>query len=85
MADRGTVVINDASRPVRDATDGCADKTSVVAGREAEVLFCRSDDWTIVLGDKAPAPVHDCGCFPVAAAGAHQKVGSAKADGGMAD
>ena len=56
-----------------------------MAGGEAEALFWRSHCWTVVLGDKAPAPVSDGGCLTVPAVRAHHKVGSAKADGCMAD
>ena len=79
------MAIRDANRPVRDATEGCADRASVVARREAEVLFWRSDGGTVVLGHKAPAPVRDGGCFSIAAVGTFHKVRSAKADGCMAD
>ena len=56
-----------------------------MVGGVAETLFRRSDGWTVVQGDKVPAPVSDGGCHTVLAAGAHYKVGSAKADGCMAD
>ena len=85
MVDRGTVVIRVVNKPARDAIDGCIDRASIMAGREAEAFFWRSDGWTVVPRDKTPAPVCDGGCFFVAAVGAHHKVGSAKVDGGMAD
>ena len=85
MVDRGTVAIRDANRLASAATGCCADKVNVVAGREAEVLFWRSDGWAVVLGDKASALVGDGGCLTVPTVGAHHKVGSAKADGCMGD
>ena len=85
MANRDTVAIRDANRPVKDETDGYADRASVVAGWEAEVLFWRSDSWTVILGNKAPAPMCDGCCLPVVVVGAHHKVRYAKVDGCMAD
>ena len=79
------MAIRDANRPTSAATGCCADRVSVMAGGEAEVLFWRSDGWTVMLGYKASAPVSDGGCLTVPAVGAHHKVGSAKADGYMAD
>ena len=79
------MAIRDANRPASAATGCCADRVSAVAGGEVEALFWRSDGWTVVLGDKAPAPVSDGGCLTIPATGAHHKVGSAKADGCMAD
>ena len=56
-----------------------------MAGGEAEAFSWSFDCWTVVLGNKAPAPVSDGSCLTVPAIGAHHKVGSAKADSCLAN
>ena len=79
------MAIKDVNRPASAAIGYCADRVSVMAGGEAEALFRRSHCWTVVMGDKASTPMSDGSCLTVPAVGAHHKVGSAKADGYMAD
>ena len=67
------MAIRDANRLASAATSGCADKVTVVVGWEAETLSWGADNWTAVLGDKAPTSMGDSGCLSREAVGAHHK------------
>ena len=69
----------------RCAAGGYAAKVTTVAGGEAKVFLRRADSWMVGLGDKAPVPMGDGGCLPVAAVGILHKAGSAEADSCMPD
>ena len=77
------MAIRDANRPTSALIGGGTGKVRAVAGWEAEAFSWRSDCWTVVLGDKAPAPMRDGGCLSEDAVGVLDKSCPAVADSCM--
>ena len=74
------------SRPIARCAAGeyAARVTATVRG-EAQVLLRRADGWAAMLRDKAPVPMGDGGCHPIAAAGILHKAGSVEAESCVPD